>query len=406
MKNDPTSRPPCIVLGLETQIGLSIVRELGRAKVKVIGIGLSQGSIGLSSRYLHEAVVVSTPRSDELLAAIRAIGARWGACPLIAVSESNLLWLAEHREELGSVTPVLPNLESLKIVLDKAATLRAAQAVGIDVPLSWQPMSVDDIERQAPAFPLPAVLKWSDPNAVVSKLEAMGLQLIKAEYVNTLAELNLALVRYKRLATWPLVQQYCRGHGIGQFFFIKDGKAVRHFQHMRIAEWPPEGGFSSVCDAVSETEHLELQSLSVQLLQVIGWSGVAMVEYRYDPATRKAYLMEVNGRFWGSFPLAYYCGAGFALYAYLDQLGEKLPHLPTPRADLRCRMVATEVKRLVRIVFQRNKITDREFEVRPWSEVWRFFADFVRSNVRYYVWARDDPMPWVADMRNLIRRKS
>ena len=69
-------------------------------------------------------------------------------------------------------------------------------------------------------------------------------------------------------------------HGIGQFFFINDGKAVRHFQHMRIAEWPPEGGFSSVCDAVSETEHLELQSLSVQLLQVIGWSGVAMVEYR------------------------------------------------------------------------------------------------------------------------------
>lgn len=62
------------------------------------------------------------------------------------------------------------------------------------------------------------------------------------------------------------------------------------------------GGFSSVCDALPLSEHQALQAQSVALLRAIGWEGVAMVEYRFDPATGTAVLMEINGRFWGSYP--------------------------------------------------------------------------------------------------------
>jgi len=52
MSAEPDYHPPGIVLGLETQIGLCIVRELGQAGVRVIGIAHDWGAIGLRSRYL------------------------------------------------------------------------------------------------------------------------------------------------------------------------------------------------------------------------------------------------------------------------------------------------------------------------------------------------------------------
>lgn len=399
------STQACVVLGLETQIGLNVVRELGRAGVPVIGIAQDPAAIGLRSKHLHEGIVVRQPRSPELLAALRGIGQRHGNCPLLAISEVNLLWLAEHRKELGSILPVLPDPRPLAIVLDKAATLRAAAAVGIETPRTWQPVSELDIQAQVADFPLPAVLKWSDQNSALPHLEAKQLPLLKAEFVHSTAELRQSLERYVPISRWPLVQEYCGGYGLGQFFFMQGGQALRIFQHRRIAEWPPEGGFSSVCDAVPLSEHAELQQMSVNLLRHIGWSGVAMVEYRFDPQLNRARLMEINGRFWGSFPLAYYCGAGFALLAYRHALGLPLDQLPQPRTDLRCRMVATELKRMVRILFQPAKIADRTFEVHPARELVRFATDFFRPRVRYYVWSRGDPWPFLADIRNLLTRR-
>jgi hypothetical protein len=256
----------------------------------------------------------------------------------------------------------------------------------------------------AASFRFPGVMKWRDPAEVMHALEAHGLPLLKAEYVNDAAEFLAAAARYQPIGCWPLLQSYCAGRGLGQFFFMHEGQAVRRFQHLRVAEWPPEGGFSSVCDTVPLDQHAELQQRSIALLQRIGWQGPAMVEYRLDEASGRAVLMEINGRFWGSFPLAVHCGAGFALLAYRACSGRGLPTLAPPRDDLRCRMVLTEVKRLVRILLQPSRIQDRHFKRRPAAEVWRFLADFLRPGVCYFVWDRRDLRPWFSDLGNMLRR--
>ena len=46
---DKQARPPCYVLGIETQIGLSLIRELGEAGVPVVGIATDEHAIGLVS---------------------------------------------------------------------------------------------------------------------------------------------------------------------------------------------------------------------------------------------------------------------------------------------------------------------------------------------------------------------
>ncbi len=396
--------PPCIVLGLETQIGLHIVRELGRAGVRVVGIAHDPHAIGLRSRHLWRGIVVKQQRSPELMATLVALGEELGDCCLLTVSEANLSWLSRHEGAFGRIRPVLPEPAALQIVLDKRRTLDAARVLGIGVPQTVEPRSMDDVRAIASTFPFPAVLKWSDPNAVVARLGAQGLQVIKAEYAYTPEEFLRIAHRYESVGAWPLVQQYCAGYGLGQFFYMHEGRAIRRFQHRRIAEWPPEGGFSSVCDDVPLDQHVPLQEQSIALLQAIGWSGVAMVEYRLDPHSGQAMLMEINGRYWGSFPLAVHCGAGFARLSYAIHSGLGLPELPPLRQGLRCRMVATELKRLVRILLQPERIVDRSFPLRKRYELWRFVRDFFRPDVRYYVWSPSDPGPFLQDLSNLVRR--
>lgn len=396
---------PCIVLGLESQIGLALVRELGRAGVPVIGIAHDRDELGLASRHLAERIVVAERRGPALLAAIRAIGERFGSATIATVSEANLAWLAANRAAIAPVVALVPGLEQLALALDKSRTLALAREVGVPVPVTWQPRSMAEARALRPdAFPV--VLKWPDPAAVMGALRAAGLPLHKAEFARDLAALQSALARYEPLGQWPLVQRYARGHGLGQFFFMHEGHVLRSFQHLRIAEWPPEGGFSSVCDAVPLGEHRALQALSVRLLQAMRWEGVAMVEYRFDAATGQAELMEVNGRFWGSLPLAVQAGAGFAVLAHFVQ-GQGAPVALGPlRDDLRCRMVATELKRLARIVLHPERIEDPMFQVRPAAEVWRFVRDFFSLRTRYYLWSIDDPRPFWADLRNVVRKVS
>jgi hypothetical protein len=65
-------------------------------------------------------------------------------------------------------------------------------------------------------------------------------------------------------------------------------------------------------------------------------------------------------------------------------------------------MLSTEMKRLVRILVKPHLIADPAFHRRPGQELVRFVADFFKRRVRYFVWARDDPRPWAADLLNLL----
>jgi predicted ATP-grasp superfamily ATP-dependent carboligase len=400
-----TKISPCIVLGLETQIGLGIVRELGRAGVQVVGIAHKSTAIGLKSRYLKRGIVIDQPRSEELLRCLQALGEEYGEASLLTVSEANLSWLLEHRDDLGALRPVLPHLDALNTVLDKQKTLAIAEELGIKVPQTVEPKSFEDLEILANRLNYPVVLKWSDPNIMGPLLSAQKIPLLKAEYAANSSELLSIGQRYIAIGRWPLVQEYCAGVGLGQFFYMHGGQALRRFQHVRIAEWPPEGGFSSVCDSIPLSEHCELQERSIALLQAIGWEGVAMVEYRFDPHTNQAALMEINGRFWGSFPLAVNCGAGFALMAHYVQGQRTIPILGQSLSHQRCRMVGTELKRLFRILLQPKKIRDPYFERQPLREVTRFFIDFLRPNVCYYLWVKDDPLPFFKDLLNIAFRR-
>jgi hypothetical protein len=399
-----TPRPLAIVLGVDTPIGLTVIRELGSHGVPVHAIGCSDSALGKVSKWAtYFSVRPVGALADWLPILIRETG----AAALLAISEDDLIALADLPPVIDGCKILTPRRTPLDIVLNKSETLTRAAALDIEVPLSWQPLAADNFAIIAETLAYPLVLKWADPPAILPLLAEHGIDFVKAEHIATAPALLTALSAYAAIGAWPLAQSYCRGVGLGQMFHMHDGVATLMFQHRRIHEWPPEGGVSTVCATVPLDQHSDQRAKSEMLLASIGWEGPAMVEYRYDAQSDTYWLMEINGRFWGSLPLARHAGAEFAWETYAHAMS-----IETGRSEIRerhARYTIPETRRLIRILFDRRSIADRQFKATPWRDLFSYIGDFLDPGMRYFVWDRRDPAPFFADIKSgitkLVRRE-
>lgn len=393
------SHPTAIVLGVDTPIGVTVMRELGMNGVPVHAIGRSQDSIGRASRYCRGF----SQRPDGPVGAwlpdlIRTTSAR----ALLAVSEGDLAALSVMDDVIEGCQILTPRATPLAMVLDKRATLKAAAAIGITVPISWQPVISDDRLLRARTLIYPVVAKWADPPLIAERLENHGLPLIKAEFVHNAEGLLALLARYDPLGLWPMVQSYCPGYGLGQMLYIENGRSTLAFQHRRLHEWPPEGGVSTLCTAEPLHHHSEQILMSEALLASIGWRGPAMVEYRYDPETGSYALMEINGRFWGSLPLASHCGVLFAWESYRRNILQQTSLAPNHYPVRRARYMIPETRRLFNMLFRRRAIADPFFKARPVEALLSYVAGFFDPKMRYFLFRWRDPGPFLSDIRSML----
>jgi predicted ATP-grasp superfamily ATP-dependent carboligase len=382
---------PVLLVGIDTPIGLAVMRELGRHGVAVHGVGRSENALGRTSRYctffhLRGQGALANWLPDMIETS--------KAAAVMAVSEGDLLELAALPQRIGNCSILTPRADKLALVFDKAKTLALAQSVGIDVPVAY----ANEPDRW------PVVLKWADSGAVQPLLEAAGIPFHKAEIIRDATALPVALARYAPLGLQPLIQSYAAGQGLGQMFYRHRGKTTLYFQHERLHEWPPEGGVSTLCQALDPDLHREQRAKSEALLDAIGWEGPAMVEYRHDPQTGAFVLMEINGRFWGSLPLASAAGAEFGWEQYrrlvLDDASPNQPY----RARIKAAYMIPETRRLVRILFQQAAIRDPMKSFGRWQALAEWFACLFGADRHFYVYCKDDPGPFWADMKAIVKK--
>jgi predicted ATP-grasp superfamily ATP-dependent carboligase len=400
-----TALLPAVVLGIDTPIGLTIIRELGMRGVPVVGIGRTSDALGMASRYLRHGLV-RVDGDAALIGQLLALAGELGTACLFTVSETDIALLNQHRPRLvaAGYRLVFADQARMDRVLYKEQTYAAAVKVGVRVPRTVQIASMSEARALLGQLRYPVVLKWANPNEVVQTLSAAGCALDKTRYCYTHDALLTYLQQYEQVGIYPLIQEYCGGYGLGQFILMQDGVAHATFQHRRVHEWPPEGGFSSLCESLPVDAHPAQMARSIALLRELDWEGIAMVEYRHDPETGDFALMEINGRFWGSLPLAYHAGAAFPWLAYrLFGLREPVAQ-PSYRAGVRCRFMIPESKRLIRILFQNAKIADRSVAFARLPALLGYLADFLRPASTYYVFEWKDPAPFFRDIGTIARR--
>ena len=292
---------------------------------------------------------------------------------------------------------LVPALDKLELVNNKTATYRIAQEVGIPLPRTWLPQSRDEAAAPPADLEYPCILKFPDPIRVAPLLNQHGLPMFKVKYCYSEEELR-RVSEYAPIGSFPLVQSFCPGTGLTHSFFMHEGKALLRFRHIRLLEWPPEGGVTAVCKSLPVDDNDALFAKSEALLRRIGWEGAALLEYRYDPATGRAAFLEINGRFWSGLALAYHAGAPFVWLTYAV-LGLNEPVTLRPyKAGLECRSVDLEIRRLWVLLFRRCTVQNCELRFNRPREIARFLLAYLKPQSRYYLFAWKDPLPCLADI--------
>lgn len=103
-----------------------------------------------------------------------------------------------------------------------------------------------------------------------------------------------------------------------------------------------------------------------------------MLEYRWDPQSERFYLMEMNGRFWGSLHLALYAGVDFPALL-LDCLHNHMPgSVHSFPLGLRCRHTFP-----LEVQYVASRLKDGRLSVfsRLWSVI-EFFVLMFLARVR------------------------
>jgi predicted ATP-grasp superfamily ATP-dependent carboligase len=214
---------------------------------------------------------------------------------VIPVGGRSVLTVADTCPELS----LLPSRSQLEVCFDKQLSLQLARRLGVPAPQSLCVYRVEELNRIS--MPFPCVVK---PAREASRIKTV-------EYCHNRDELTRAVTsQMQQLAgeSGVLVQEYVPGCGYGLFALMENGSPLRVFMHQRLREFPPSGGRSTAARAFYSAD---LKHLGLSLLSALNWRGVAMVEFKRNPATDEFVLLEINPKFWGSLELALSAGVNF-----------------------------------------------------------------------------------------------
>lgn len=326
----------------EERAALALVRAFGRAGHEV-WVGSRARSLASASRYATGWVPLPNPLENGpayLEAVVEGI-ARIRADTLVPLSEAALSTLLPARHELAGVLFPFADFEAFRHLTDKAAVLAAAPSAGIAAPKQVE-LTSPAVGREAlETLRFPVVIK---PSRSVAGSGATKIKL-GVEHAATPSVLAERLAALPDVAYPVLIQERIVGPGIGVFLLVWNGELRAAFAHQRIREKPPSGGVSVYRESVALDPHLLRQCLA--LLQAFDWRGVAMVELKLDAATGTPYLMEINGRFWGSLQLAIDAGVDFPNLLLAAAAGEPAPPVTSWRLGVRSRWWWGDVDHLI-----------------------------------------------------------
>ena len=297
-----------LVLGGTERHALSIVRSLGSRGVTVV-VGESRRYCTASlSRYCAERVAYHSPETNRylFLDSLEELLRRQTYRAVYPVTDFIPVLLARARDRFDKLAEVaVPQYETFLLTHDKAKTLELARRLGVPIPRTAFPTTEQEVEALAPKVTYPAVVKprsktnWVGQRAVVTKVT----------YARDPSELVSVWSRLHAVAPCPLIQEFIPGgKGWGVSLLTRRGSPRAIFTHHRVREYPLSGGASTMRESA---RHPGMEEMAVELLRAMAWHGVAMVEFRLDERDGSPKLMEVNGRFWGSLPLAVASGVDF-----------------------------------------------------------------------------------------------
>lgn len=299
------SKLPVLVPNADAIGMIGVIRSLGRAGYPVHACSSQADALGLQSKFALRGECCPAYDDPGFLRWLdRYVSTHDIRC--IVPSEGFLLAVRPALERYLPLLPVKPDAALIYGSLSKPAVIARL------------------LETAAASAHLPPTLLLDDESALPGEeeLAALGLPIfIKGDstddregHANIVApEHTAAAARERILALRPryrrlLVQGFVPGQGTGAYFLMRDGKIIQEFMNRCLHEVPHTGGYCSLRDS---WWHEAMMADARAKAAHLGWEGVIMFEYRWDPQTDRFWFIEINARFWAALHVALYAGVDF-----------------------------------------------------------------------------------------------
>jgi predicted ATP-grasp superfamily ATP-dependent carboligase len=379
---------------------LAVIRSLGRAGYRVVAADTDPSSPGLRSRYVARTEVYPDPATDPaaFCESILAMVRRHGVDLVIPATDWTVQPLAVARRDFEGITRLaIADSKPLEIARRKQETVKLAERVGVPVPATRVAHSVDEALAAAPELGWPLVLKPQSSHGA----DGAGIVRHQVEYAQDADDLAERIARLTKSCP-VLLQRYLAGRGHGVELLACGGRLLAAFEHRRLREVPITGGASSYRESVPlDPTRLDYAR---RLIEALDWTGLAMVEFKV--AEGRSELMEINGRVWGSLPLAVASGVDFpAMLARLYLEGESAvpSRMNEPyRLGLRCRNLDFDLLWIAQTLAQR---THHPFLATPRrAEAWPALFGMLSPRNKMDIQCLEDPLPGLLDLGRIGRK--
>jgi predicted ATP-grasp superfamily ATP-dependent carboligase len=311
---------------------VSCVRALARAGAWVaVGSDRFWGQ-ACYSRFVRRRLRYPHPRhgAPPFIAALNKHVERDRYDVILPMNDYTTLALTRNLEALHpDVATALPPFDSLKIAADKSKTLQLARRLGIETPLTFEAGQVDQLGEIGDRIGYPCVIKPCRGSGAVGFQVLRNRDDLISAYATSRGPSDLAF-DHDHL----LVQEYVHGETRDACLLYDHGEPVSEFTQRRLRSYPGEGGVGTLVESTRESGLLDRAN---RLLRALKWHGPAQVEFKVDPDTGRTWLIEVNGRFWGTVDLAVQAGVDFPLLTSRLALGQDVSSSSDYEVGLRYR---------------------------------------------------------------------
>ena len=157
------------------------------------------------------------------------------------------------------------------------------------------------------------------------------------------------------------------------------------FNAQKLVQTPP--GFGTGC-IVQSSDRPELFDRTTRLLQSIGFTGIAEVEYKWDATEKEYKLIEINPRPWDQHRLGTACGVDLVHLAYCDHAGIPVPAVHAQFTAQKWIAEDALLMTMLRLLWRREPGI-------------RSLLRQTRGKKQYGIWSANDPMPFIAYVARL-----
>jgi predicted ATP-grasp superfamily ATP-dependent carboligase len=393
-----------VVLDGNQRSSLAVTRSLGKRGIKVIVGAESVPSLSSSSKYCRRSFLYPSPSSnpDHFFETLKKYVAQKTNLLLLPMTDVTLGEILRRRNDLGeNIIIPFADYDIYDSASDKVNILTIARDLDIPMPRTLFPSTFKDREslvERAGEFGFPVVVK---PNRSRERDEGKWID-TTVRFAQDQHELNNILNEelFKRFPF--IIQEKICGAGIGIFVLIREGQVLAQFAHRRIREKPPSGGVSVLCESI-EPPPVALDAAK-KLLKYLGWSGVAMVEFKEDIADDNTpKLMEVNARFWGSLQLAISAGVDFPHLLYCLARKDKIEPPKRYKIGVMSRWELGDLDHLLIRHKATSKILLQYNAPSRMGAIKSFLLDFLRPCVRNEILWRDDMRPFRFELKKYLK---